>query len=82
MTTSSINLKVIMNSNGLKCLKINKLGYGSFSIQTNGNLPRIHNLCDTGNIKNPAAYSVALAEISDYVFKHGTVAQQSLIKGK
>ncbi len=79
--SNSINLKISRDTNGNKTLQVKRLGYRGFSVQTNGNLRVTHNY-SKGLITEDCQYCIALTELSHYVTEYGTVAQQSLIKGK
>lgn len=66
-----------LNINGSKCIKVTTPN-GSFSVQTNGNIPTAHNE-GLGLIRNNARQ--IKIELQQYVLKHGTQRQIEILRG-
>ncbi len=79
--SNSINLKISRDNNGNKTVKVKRLGFRGFSVQTLGNMPKTHRDSMKGLITDPMLYCVALTELTDFVASYGTTAQKALIKG-
>lgn len=60
--------------NGNRVVKIKSHNGRMFSIQTNGNLPRLHR-CDASNIETMVNY----LDVCAYIFAHGTTKQKEAI---
>lgn len=70
-----MTLSFIKDKNGNKKIEV-ATTKGSFSIQTNGNLPAIH--CLNKDELN-ANHDLALSQIQDYVNEFGTKRQKQII---
>ena len=68
-----IILKLGRDRNGNKVLRVSRRGARGFSVQTLGNLPRVHrNGLDVD-------YATALSELRAYVAQYGTARQKELL---
>ena len=78
---SEIKLSIGRDVNGNKVLKIRRIGCRGFSIQTNGNLPKSHNISITDLSKNLLwENSEVKKELIDYVNQHGSARQKVVLK--
>ena len=71
-----MKLKLSVNSNGQKVLKIARPGFRGFSIQTNGNLPLTHKM---SNADLGVFSCLVYDEAVEYVKKHGTPRQLEVL---
>lgn len=77
---------IYIDKNGNKCIKVESTDFNigrGFSIQTNGNLPMIHNGYSAGtNSKDLSlwANNAIRQEIYEYIQKHGTDKQKQKVK--
>lgn len=80
-------MRIIIDTNGNKCIKIESADFNSgrgFSIQTNGNLPIIHHDFSVGNsLKDYNLWqrNMIISEVKSYVSKYGTPKQQMKVLG-
>ncbi len=80
-------MRIIIDTNGNKCIKIESTDFNSgrgFSIQTNGNFPFIHkNFSVSTKMKDVEKIDVCVAEceIMDYITEYGTPKQQMKVLG-
>ena len=79
---SKIKIKIQKDINGNKQAKIFSFGSNYFSIQTNGNLPYIHQELSMGDTIRDGEphFGYAMSEVIQYVFEHGTDYQRNILR--
>lgn len=73
-----MNLKLSHDSNGNKIVQIKQAGARAFSIQTLGNLPKVHRMT-AENIKYSDNQAIAESEIRNHVKQCGTKSQKTAL---